>query len=153
MATLYLMIGGPASGKSTIRSHKIRPDIPVVDCDEILKTHHNYDPKNILPEVHEWASLESKKEFCKRISEGGSFVYDSTGTNLEKMIYFINLAHSVGMKVKIIYVRCSLQEALKRNQARERTVPEHVLREKYSTINIAFDVLSGYADAAEVVNN
>ena len=42
---------------------------------------------------------------------------------------------------------------LRRNAERERTVPESLVREKFSTVAVAVDILSGYAEKFRVVNN
>lgn len=152
MSKAYFMMGGPAAGKSsTIK--KLFSDVEVLDCDQFKITHPLYNPKAILPEVHSWSSLECSRAFFAKVSTGEDFVLDSTGTNAEKMVAWINTARAAGYEIHLVYVTCSLSEALKRNAARERNVPEDVVRDKYSTIAVSFEIVSKYADHVEVINN
>lgn len=148
---MIAMIGGPGAGKSFVRKQKYE-GVKVLDCDSIKSEHPDYDPKNPAL-VHEWSSKECTKRIFKAISEGETFVYDGTGTNVEKYVNFFNQARLAGYEIEVCYVKCSLETAIARNQNRERTVPEDMLREKHSTVAIAFEILSSYADEVRVVNN
>jgi predicted kinase len=150
--TVYFMVGGPAAGKSTVRA-KLLPNIPTIDVDDYNNRHPAYDPKNMVPEVHAHAKVEAMRAFYAQLATGETFVFDSTGTNVEKMVGMINAAHEAGYTVAVVYVSCTLADALERNQKRERRVPESIVRDKHSTVGIVFDIISKYADTIQVMNN
>jgi len=150
--TAFFLMGGPASEKSSVSAVRLA-GLKTIDCDAYKTLHPDYDPKNILAEVHEWSNVECTKAIYRAIGTGETFVYDSTGTNVEKMVTFINAARSANFDTVVIYVPCSLNVALARNAKRARTVPEAVVREKYSTIATAFEIVSRYADRVEVIRN
>jgi predicted ABC-type ATPase len=149
--TLTLMSGGPASGKST-ELRKRYPGLPVVDSDAYKMSHPDYDPKNPSA-LHSWSSLKATQEFNTRLAGDEDFAFDGTGTNAEKYVMFANSAHAAGWNVRLLYVSCDLKTALKRNSERARTVPENVVRDKYSSIAASFEIVSRYVDEVVVVNS
>lgn len=149
--TLVLMVGGPGAGKSTIMK-KLFSELPVVDCDSIKATHQDYDPKNPSG-VHEWSQQECAKAVVANISKAESFVYDSTGTNLERMTLYINMAKAVGMKVLAVLVTCDVEIAAKRNRERDRVVPEKMLRERFARLGETWAVIKSMVDEYKVVEN
>lgn len=148
---LVLMVGGSGSGKSRIRREQYSA-LPVVDCDEIKKEHADYDPKNPSI-VHDWSSEEATRRVLGFISRGEAVVFDSTGSNLEKLGMFASIARSAGMKVAAVWVTCSVEVAIARDAQRERTVGEAVVRAAHARVAMAVPVLRGMVDRFEVVNN
>tara|TARA_R110000824_G_scaffold8899_1_gene40352 strand:- start:10367 stop:10855 length:489 start_codon:yes stop_codon:yes gene_type:complete len=148
--TVTLMMGGPASGKSTV--HKERyPDALVIDCDTFKEGHPDYDPKNPAA-LHVWSSLEATKAFHAALAGDDDFIFDGTGANAEKYVTFIAAAQGAGWHTRILYVACDLATALERNAGRDRVVGEDVVREKYSTIATSYEIVSRYVDEVVVVN-
>lgn len=151
MSNAYFMMGGPASGKSSAIA-QLFPNVRVVDCDKFKVQHPDYDPKNPSG-VHEWSQVQCGRALALVMSSGEDFVYDSTGTNAEKMVQMIQRAQELGYRTTVVYVQCSLKVALQRNAKRERTVEESIVRTKYSLIATSFDIVSRYADEVKVFNN
>lgn len=145
------MVGGPGSGKSFVRKRDFG-SLPVVDCDSFKESHPDYDPKNPAA-LHQWSQVECTKAFFRALGGTESFVYDSTGTNAEKMVDWMLKAQSAGFLVRLVYVRCSMNVALVRNQQRARTVPEEIVREKHATVETSFRICSGFADEVTVAEN
>ena len=151
MKKLVIMAGLPGSGKSTVRLQKYN-SLDFVDCDEIKKTIPGYDPKN--PDlVHEQSKAIERKLISEKINSGVSFVYDTTASNIEKIIKMVIDAQSLGYEVEVCYVKVKLATAIYRNAHRERVVPEEIIREKYSVMSTAIDIFSGYVDKLTIVNN
>lgn len=148
---LVIMAGLPGSGKSYVRSTKYA-DLPVVDCDEIKKSIQGYNPKNPRA-VHEQSKILEAKEIYKNLGSGKSFVYDTTATNWAKLVKLIMDAKAVGYEVELCYVKVSLKTAISRNSQRERVVPEYIIREKYSLLPIALEILSSYVDNYIILRN
>jgi predicted kinase len=151
--TAFFMMGGPGSGKSFIRkTDSAMASLTVVDCDNFKMAHPDYDPKN-PGALHEWSSIECTKAFYRALSGTDSFVYDGTGTNAEKQIEWMMQARAAGFRVEVVFVRCSLNVALARNAARERTVPEHIVIEKHAVVETSFRACSGFAHTTRVIDN
>jgi len=145
------MMGGPAAGKSRVVSDRFE-GWKVLDCDAIKAEHPDYDPKN-PGALHAWSGEVLTRRFYAQLGTGESFVYDGTGANAERTVAWMEDAKAAGFEIVVCYVACRLTTALKRNAARERVVPEHIVREKYSVIATSFEIVSRYADRVEVVNN
>lgn len=151
MKTAIFMVGGPAAGKGFTIKNQFS-GIHVVDCDRYKEQHPDFDPKNPNA-LHAWSKLQADRELATIMATGIDFIYDSTGTNAEKIVNLIQQAQGLGYTTKVVYVTCSLKTALVRNEQRERTVPVEILREKYSTISTSFEIVARYADQVQVINN
>ena len=121
------MVGGPAAGKSRIRKERF-DGIPVLDCDAFKAAHPDYDPKNPAA-LHEWSAAKLVELFHQTLADGTDFV------------------------VTVCYVQVSLPTAIKRNAARERTVPESMLRSKHALVATSFELIAPHADDIQIVNN
>lgn len=150
MNELVVMVGGSGSGKSTVRKDRFGA-VPVVDCDEIKMEHPEYDAKNPAA-VHEWSSEQATRRLMSYVSRGESVVYDSTGSNVEKLAMFANIARSAGMKVTAVFVTCAVETAVTRDAKRARTVGASVVREAHARVAMAVPVLRAMVDRFEVVN-
>ena len=120
-------IGGPGSGKSFVLGRDFG-EVYVVDCDAHKEAHPDYDPTDPMA-LHEWSRIEMTKDFFRCLGGNESFAYDGTGANAERLVEWMLKASEVGFEVVLLYVTCSLQTALERNQKRTRTVPEGLVRE------------------------
>ena len=145
------MMGGPAAGKSHVRGQRF-PELNTYDSDEIKMEHPDYDPQNPSA-LHDWSAQELHRRILAAVTRDESFVYDGTGSTAERYVHYFRLAQEMGFEVCLVYVRTSLKVAIERNQNRERTVPENVVREKHAMISTSFEIISAYADSVEVVNN
>ena len=146
-------MGLPAAGKSTLIKRMLGPTHQIIDSDAILATHPDYDPKR--PELHhEWAKGLANAQFAAALASGeGRFVRDSTGTNAERLVSEMNRARAAGFAVRLVYVTCTMATSLARNAARDRSVPEYVIREKAEVIATSFALVAPHADSVEVIPN
>lgn len=140
---IFLM-GPPAAGKSTTRQ-KLYPGLPVIDPDEIKKEIPGYDPKN-PSKVHIQSKLIARKQFEKAIKRNSPFVYDTTGGNIERMVREMTEARERGFTITILQVTCPLEECIRRNRKRERTVSDEVVRSIWYEVQEAADFLLPLAD-------
>ena len=69
------------------------------------------------------------------------------------MVRRINQAKAEGFRTELVYVTCSLETSLRRNRARARNVPEHVVREKALDIQTSFDIVSPCVDKWTIIDN
>lgn len=148
-----LTMGLPGAGKSYVLQNNFNLDgFTVIDPDEIKKEKPDYSDD--APEVyHEWSKQEAKIRTAIAIYNKQDLVIDGTGTNVEKMYKQITELQSAGYVVTLLYVKVALKTALARNASRPRTVPEHIVYEKFETISTAFEILSTVADIARVIVN
>ena len=146
-------MGLPAAGKSTLTQRMLGATHQIIDSDAILATHPDYDPKR--PELHhEWAKGLANAAFAAALASGeGRFVRDSTGTNAERLVSEMARARAAGFSVRLMFVTCSLETSIKRNNLRDRTVPEYVIREKADVIQTSFALVAPHADSVEVIPN
>lgn len=151
--TMTFTMGLPAAGKSTTVAARFAATHTVIDPDAVKEAHPDYDASN--PQLlHAYSKQITEAAFLSALSGGeGLWVIDGTGTNAEKMVRKMNQAKAYGFKVELVYVKCTLVTSLKRNAARSRVVPEHVVREKALDISTSFEIVAPYADSVEVVNN
>ena len=148
---MVFTMGLPGAGKSTvIQRENIEGD--VIDPDAIKEAHADYDPKNPTA-LHTYSLGLAEQLFNKALTLGGQWIIDGTGTNAEKMVRKITQAQAAGFTTELLYVQVTLKTSLARNAARERTVPEDVVRAKALDISTSFDIVSRYADTVTVKQN
>jgi predicted ABC-type ATPase len=146
--TVFLMGGGPASGKSEIlssgelgiptnsvevNSDKIKADFP-----EYQKMLEERNP-NSAPFTHEESSEVSKDMLTKAVNGGYNTVLDGTGdSDLAKLENKIAMMKQAGAQVVANYCTVDVKTALERNLMRAektgRYVPESVIKETYKSL-------------------
>ena len=126
---LWIMVGLPASGKSTFASQycKVHPNTIHVSRDEIRFSKITDD------EAYFSAEREVFKEFCKQIQNnlnaGLDVIADATHLNWKsrsKLIRNLNLKNA---NINCIYVNTPVEVCIERNRTREgrACVPEDVI--------------------------
>lgn len=128
MNKLYMMIGLPASGKSSI-AEKISEseDAVIVSSDEIRKelfddVNDQSDNKKVFEEVD------------KRVIEGlktGNVIYDATNINYKKRMNFLQKIKRLDVEKIAVLVLVPYEECIIRNAHRARTIPEEVITRMY----------------------
>lgn len=149
---MIFMMGLPGSGKSTIAAELYGDTHSVLCADAIKESHPAYVPEN-APALHMWSMEEYEKRFMQIVTGDGRWIIDGTGVNAEALVRRMTIASSFGFKIKLFYVKVSLQTALRRAATRERKVPEDIIKDKARNISTSFDICSQYADDVEVVSN
>jgi predicted ABC-type ATPase len=145
--TVVLIAGSIAAGKSTAIRNSEYADWPIVDPDEFKKMHPEYDPMNPHP-VHAWSQLQAGRLRGEYISGRISHVQDGTGSDLEKYRRRITEAKAAGFRVIILWVQCTLENALIRDKSktRGREVGETMIRHKYPKI---LETMAAVADEVD----
>lgn len=163
-------MGLPGSGKTTVARRLFDLEAMVkIDPDAFKESHPDYDPKNPQA-LHAWSNRKAEEQFAKVLYQTihllttqrrtttstlglptpADLFIDGTGTNAEKIVRRIQQAKAAGYRIQILYVQVTLETALERNAARERTVPESVLREKALDMATSFEIARAYADTVQV---
>lgn len=128
MNKLYMMIGLPASGKSTIAKEISESEgAIIVSSDEIRK--------ELLGDINDQSNNELVfKTVEERIIEGlkvGNVIYDATNINYKKRMAFLQKLNRLEVEKIAVLVVIPYEECLERNENRERTIPKEVITRMY----------------------
>lgn len=142
--TLIITAGLPGAGKSTyVKNAGYK--LPVVDPDEVKKSHQDYDPKNPQA-IHDWSKKIARQQHLQHLANDESFIVDGTGTNVEKYVQYINEAKELGYNVELHYVKVSVTTSIDRNSKRSRTVPVSIILEKAGVIDQTTKIIGQLCD-------
>lgn len=134
MTTFYMLIGLPASGKSTYIKEHFDDDI-VFSSDKIREecfgdvndqTHNNEVFKKLVKRVK--ANLRNKKDA----------VYDATNINYKRRMHLLKDISHLKVKKVAIFMATPYDICLKNNQQRDRHVPEAVINNMYRKFNVPY---------------
>jgi predicted ABC-type ATPase len=157
--------GGPASGKSSVMGHGIKNTV-MIAADDIKALFPEYKEglkngqKDIAVRVHEESTLVARKIQAEAEKRHLNYLLDGTGDNsFDKMAGKVRKARASGHIVSAKYVTTSVEEALRRSEARARAtgrmMPATVLRETHKSVSEIFPKLisQGLVDSAELWDN
>lgn len=128
MNKLFMLVGLPASGKTTCGKMLAEAeDALIVSSDEIRK--------ELLGDVNDQTQNGKVfEEVEKRIKEGllkGNVIYDATNINYKKRRALLQRLNKLEVEKIAVLVATPYEECLKRNNKRERKVPEEVIKRMY----------------------
>lgn len=134
MSTLYIMIGPPACGKSTLAEIlEETGGAVIVNSDSVRKELYGDES---VQKNHDKVFGLCHDRMCQALLEGKDVVFDATNLVPKYRINLIDMARTIGgcdLVVGIIYTG-TLETCLERNSNRERKVPEGVIRNMYDTL-------------------
>lgn len=170
-ATMTMLGGGPASGKSSVMStktdgdpHKIKVDPDMIK--EKLPGYAEMAAKSSEAAgfYHEESSALAKRFYEVALKENINVLYDGTGngkiSSVEKKI---NAARDKGYRVEAKYVTIDTEEAVRRNTARyehakaqgenPRLVPDTVVRGTHAAVTDISVQAAKHFDSIEIYDN
>ena len=113
-----------------------------------------------MNEIHTWSNVLVSEQMTQIFDEGAStksYVYDSSGSNLNKMTTIIDDAKSAGFSVRLIHVEVAVGTSLRRNEIRAslggRRVPVEVIEIKATQIRNTMISIIPFCDNVEIYNN
>ena len=140
MSKLYMMMGAPGCGKTTLAKQIFPDNVKYISRDEIrykiLKNGENYFAHE--KEVYK----EFVKEIATALNEGdGLVVADQTSLTISartKLLNALKNYHAYPDKVVVIYVNRPLKQILEFNAKRtgREKVPEDVVEKMYNSIEL-----------------
>lgn len=118
---VVVMSGLPGSGKDTwIRAHL--PDWPVISLDGVRKE------LGISPEDDQGQVVQVARERARELlRQQRSFVWNATNITRVMRRRVIELVLAYHARTRIVYIESPFAEILKRNRARQASVPEEVI--------------------------
>lgn len=154
---MYMMVGLPGSGKST---HVRKIGAPFVSSDYYIekwakeqgKTYNEIFKESVKQAMN---SLREDVEFM--LSHDGSFIWDQT--NLTKKVREERLSKIPAHYKKIaVVIDAPINVCLERNQKRDRSIPEHIIKSMYMTFELpsldeGFDEIKVYDETGELVDH
>jgi predicted kinase len=134
MSKFIMMVGLPASGKTTLAKQLAKTENAVVLSSDDLRVEmfgdvsHQEDNNEIFEEMNERTN--------ELLSKGQNVIYDATNLNRKRRKHLIN--HVIKANKKIVYyLNESLETVIYRNSSRkERIVPNEVIKRMYKTLQI-----------------
>lgn len=130
---LMLLIGAPASGKSTVREQLLKqyPDLKVISMDDRRKElTGDMSDQSRNDEVFSW----QHRELNKAMETRQNTIVDATNPSRKLRKILWDIGRRNGALCSAVYFDIPLATLLERNAKRERVVPEDVIKRIYNTI-------------------
>ncbi len=149
MVKFYMMIGLPASGKSTIAKEIAKKENAVIIStddlrQELLNDVNSQENNNLI-------FGEAERRLKANIEAGRNVIFDATNINYKKRRDWLNRFNKYAVKKIGILVATPYEECLERNAWRERKVPEEVIKRMYFNFYIP-QYYEGFNDI-QIVHN
>ena len=161
---LIVVMGLPGAGKSTIIEKGLLNvnNIVHVTPDKWIEYIAKREQKDLKNPVHTsdiYKEVGDKhRSFTGRIIDPraqSNFVLETLSRNPFNIQGLLIRAKKKGMNIVLVYVRTSLEAALKNNRNRRRMIPEEVIRDTFKSIENNFRILrtSVQVDEAWIIDN
>lgn len=127
MNKLYVMVGLPASGKSTIAAEYVEQHGAVLVSSDAIRT-EIYGDENCQDNPSKVFDL-MKKRTVAALREGHDVVYDATNINSKRRISLLrDIKNQVAQFIPVaVLVLCPVDECIERDALRDRTVGKAVI--------------------------
>lgn len=129
---LYMLIGLPASGKSTYA----KTLDGVIFSSDALRAELWGDEATQGDNQVLFAELHKRIKECLR--SGQNAIYDATNINYKKRMAFLQELKHIDCEKICIFIAVPYEECLKRNKQRDRVVPEYVIERMYKSFNAPY---------------
>ena len=134
MNKLYMMIGLPASGKSTIAKEISKKENAVIISTDSLRQEmlNNIDSQ----ECNEIIFKEAEKRLKEHLAVNRNVIFDATNINYKKRRDWLNRFNKYNVRKIAILVATPYEECVERNLARSKQVPEEVITRMYQSFYV-----------------
>lgn len=142
--TVTILIGLPASGKSTVAKGMASPFVKALSSDAIREELYGDEATQGNP-ADVFSLLYKRLEYS--LSQGFSVVIDATNICKRERSEAIRIAKKHGAKTEAVVMDTPIAECVRRNDKRERKVPDFVFDKmiaKYEEPNLSegFDMIA-----------
>ncbi len=134
MNKLFMMIGIPASGKTSLAEQIANSEgAEIVSSDNIRK--ELYGNENIQGDSNEvFKTVENR--IINGLKNNKNMIYDATNINYKRRMEFLQKIRKLKIEKIAIMVATPYEQCLIRNSQRERQVPEEVIRRMYNNFYV-----------------
>ena len=132
----FFLAGGPGSGKSyVVRYSTGGTGLRVVNSDDVFEKYLKDAGLSMKMPPEEWEANQKERARAKKVTKARrdnyiegriGMVIDGTGAKYDEIRQQKADLEAIGYDTHMIFVNTSIDVALERNAARERTVPEDV---------------------------
>jgi predicted kinase len=136
MSKLIVLVGLPASGKSTLAEEiSLKETAVIMSSDELRKeifndVNHQADNNDLFKELN--------LRINNLLSQGKNVIYDATNLNRKRRMHLIN--HEIKADEKIVYyLNNHVMTSKYRDENRERQVGKDVIHKMYKNLHIPVD--------------
>lgn len=159
-----VMMGGPASGKSTFRQRQYgdEPGYVTIDADDVKTKLPEYELAVANSDIyaaaraHEESSAIAKQVYRAALAGRMNLIFDGTGKNANNYERMLRDLKDAGYEVRLMMPHIEAVDGIARVTARAersgRYVPEYILEEAYRTIPQNFFRLARQADEARLID-
>lgn len=129
MNKLFMMIGIPASGKTSLAEQIAKSeDAEIVSSDNIRK--ELYGDENIQGDSNEVFKIVENR-IIDGLKNNKNMIYDATNINYKRRMAFLQKIKKIKIEKIAIMVATPYEQCLIRNSQRKRQVPEEVMKRMY----------------------
>lgn len=131
---VILLVGPPASGKSTFAESYVRDNADsVIVCRDDIRAMQGFGEIG-NPEQERLVTKIQNGMIEIALAEGRDVVVANTNINKQQRRNLIKLAHEHGADVEVKLFTTDYDECVRRNAARSRVVPENIIRKMYDSM-------------------
>lgn len=146
--TNFLMLAGlPCSGKSTIAQELAKEYDATIFSSDALREELFNDVNDQTHNQELFVELHRRIKEC--LKSGKSAIYDACNISYKRRMAFLSELKNIPCEKICVLVATPYDECLKRNEVRERKVPEYVIERMYRN----FDVPWYYEGWDEIIDN
>lgn len=134
MATLYMLIGLPGSGKSFYAKSLSEKTGAIIHSSDAIREEllGSEEDQSESTKVFELLHCRVKKD----LGDGRDVIYDATNINSKRRRAFLQELIKYDCKKIAIFIATPYEKCLERNNTRNRKVPEHVIKRMYMSFNV-----------------
>lgn len=129
MTKLFMMIGIPASGKTSLAEQIVKSEgAEIVSSDNIRK--ELYGDESIQGDSNKVFKIVENR-IINGLKNNKNMIYDATNINYKRRMTFLQKIRKLKVEKIAIMVATPYEQCLIRNSQRERQVPEEVIKRMY----------------------
>jgi len=149
MARLFVMVGIPGSGKTSIARERFGHALRVSPDDlRLMLTGKTFElRRERIVGIVAKAVLEALLPVAQR--ENFDVLHDATNLTRARRRPLIEMARRHGLTPVAVYVKCDLETALARNSRRPQPVPPYVVKRMYGRLQEP-SILEGFEQVIEI---
>lgn len=131
--TIFMMCGLVGSGKSYYAQELAKPNNANIHSSDAIREELSGDVNN--QNINELVFKTLHSRIKEDLRNGKNCIYDATNINYKKRMSFLQELKNIECKKVCIFMATPYEECLARNSARDRVVPEEVIKRMYMSFD------------------